>query len=257
MRRWLVVGLLGAACAAGVLLRQAIRSWPEFAVQDVRVTGTEVVGAAQVRALANIAAGTNIWDVDLEAVRARVRQHAWIADADVRRWLPNSVVVAVEEHRPIAVLPVGGTPWAVDGRGELFAPLPTEAARELTQITGMMAVAAEAPGGRTAYLLRRVAALHHLLHRHHSITEVHVDETRGVTVRARDLGDVPIHLGWGHWRRKCRRLEAVLALWRGREHRLDAVSLAFNDEVVVRVRPGTGTLGPGARAPERGAEDAV
>lgn len=202
------------------------------------MAGTEAVDAEEIRVLADIPVGTNIWDIDLDAVRARINRHAWIADADVRRWLPNSLVVAVEEHRPIAALRVGDTPWAVDEHGRLFAPLPADVAHELTQISGVELLEAQTLDARTMYLLRRVAALHHCLHRRHPLTEIQVHETKGLTVRTEDLGDLPIHVGWGHWRRKCRRLDAVLTLWRGREDHLHAVSLAFDDQVVVRVRSG-------------------
>ena len=68
------------------------------------------------RALADVPIGVNTWDVDLGAVRARVLEHPWIAEVEVRRWLPDGLILAVRERRAIAVLTLNGTPQAVDRR---------------------------------------------------------------------------------------------------------------------------------------------
>ncbi len=49
---------------------------------------------------------------------------------------------------------------------------------------------------------------------------------------------VPLILGWGNWQRKLRRLGRIMAMWKGREGRLAALDLGFDDLVVARRRKG-------------------
>ena len=46
-----------------------------------------------------------------------------------------------------------------------------------------------------------------------------------------------LHMGWGDWDDKLRRLDRVLQLWKGHEGRLVALDASFRDRVVVRLRP--------------------
>ena len=47
-----------------------------------------------------------------------------------------------------------------------------------------------------------------------------------------------IHMGWGDWEEKLRRLERVLTLWQGKEDRLAVLELSYRDQVVARIRKG-------------------
>jgi hypothetical protein len=47
---------------------------------------------------------------------------------------------------------------------------------------------------------------------------------------------VPILMGWGDWRVKLRRLEWVLAEWRGQERKLAALDLRFRGQVVAKLK---------------------
>jgi cell division protein FtsQ len=220
----------------GQLMRQAARSCPHFVLNNIEVVGTEASRASDIRDLTGVSVGTNTWDVDLEAVRERVLSHPWVASARVKRRLPHGLVVTVREHRAIAVTSLGEAVYAVDRRGGIFAPVDAEANMQLPLITGVPEPGLSDAAPRADTALRQTAALIRILRRHHNVAEVHIDREAGVTVREGTIPDVPIHFGWGDWKRKRRRLDAVLALWSGRESQLEAVNLTFEDQVVVRLR---------------------
>jgi hypothetical protein len=43
-------------------------------------------------------------------------------------------------------------------------------------------------------------------------------------------------MGWGEWDAKLKRLDRVLALWKGNEERLASLDASFNNQVVARLR---------------------
>jgi hypothetical protein len=218
-----------------------VRSHPHFVVRGVHVVGIETVPAAEVLDLLGVPTGVSIWDVDLAAARERVRGHAWVADAWVRRRLPGEIVVTVRERRAVAALVTRGAIHAVDHRGHLIAPLSADAAAGLTSITGIDATGC--PQGDDGAPVRRATSravnLIRALNRHHPVTEIRIDCAVGLSALTADLPGLPLHFGWGAWRRKRRRLDTVLDLWSGREAHLELIRLDFDDRVVVRLRKNT------------------
>jgi hypothetical protein len=47
---------------------------------------------------------------------------------------------------------------------------------------------------------------------------------------------VALKMGWGEWDAKLKRLDRVLALWKGNEERLASLDASFNNQVVARLR---------------------
>ncbi len=86
---------------------------------EVDVDGLTQVDATQVRHLANVAIGQPLVLVDLNAAKAGVERHPWIASAEVRRAFPDRVVITVQERRPVALLMMGGL-YLVDETGDVF-----------------------------------------------------------------------------------------------------------------------------------------
>jgi len=235
----LVIGAVAAVLAVGgQVVWRAVRSHPHFTLRNVDLVGAETLAATDIRDIAGLVAGVSTWDVHPEVVRERILRHPWVANVRVRRRLPDSLLVAVREHRAVATVGLAGASYAVDRRGRIFAPLSAEAAAGLPRIIGIEAAQLSGGDRRTVGTLRQACALIRILSRHHRVAEVHVDTALGMTARAADLLAVPIHFGWGDWKSKRRRLDTVLALWSGREGQLGAVSLAFGDQVIVRLRKG-------------------
>lgn len=106
-----IVVLLGVA--AGTV---ALRS-PLFEVRRVEVRGNGRLAPAEVRGLVEGARGRNLWLLPLDDLARSVTTHPWIARADVRRDLPSTLVVEIEERIPVAWVadPGGGAAVAADG----------------------------------------------------------------------------------------------------------------------------------------------
>jgi cell division protein FtsQ len=109
----------GAAVVLGLL---AWLRWgsPVLAVSAVRVDGAGTLTVAEVVDVAGIAEGTPLLRVDVDAAEARVARLPQVADVEVTRGWPRSVVVTVVERVPVAVVGESGTRALVDADGVLF-----------------------------------------------------------------------------------------------------------------------------------------
>jgi cell division septal protein FtsQ len=112
--------LLGITRAAPLLSR-AISGSPYFRLEGVDVIGVVNADRSEIAAAIGFEPGAPILDTDLAALRERIGSVDWVKDAEVRRKLPNRLVVSIVEHEPVGVAVVDGAFRFVDKDGELFS----------------------------------------------------------------------------------------------------------------------------------------
>ena len=78
-------------------------------LQNVRLTGASSQSSRDILRAAALEKGVPLLGVDLDAARRRIEQVGWVKDAHVMRLYPDSVVIAVDERKLLAV-------WQHDGR---------------------------------------------------------------------------------------------------------------------------------------------
>jgi cell division protein FtsQ len=132
--RWLIaIAVLGILVAVGWLVIHS----PLLDVDDVRVTGTQLVAPADVRRASGVRTGDALLFVDTAAAERRVEQLPWVDEASIERRLSGELVVKVTERRPAV--------WArkapdsvalVDGRGRVLADVP-EVPPDLPEVSGL------------------------------------------------------------------------------------------------------------------------
>lgn len=132
-RRLRVLAVVGSIAVIAVLVWVVAFS-SLLSVRDVQVVGltpeAEGPGSAQVIAAAGISPGTPMARVDAEGARAAIVELPWVASVEVRRAWPNSIVLAVLEREPVAVVATDdpfdpdGEPvrQGVDATGVVFDP---------------------------------------------------------------------------------------------------------------------------------------
>jgi cell division protein FtsQ len=115
----------------GVLLVLVVGflTWVVFAstwlgMRHLDVEGLHRVTEAEVAAAADVAPGTPLARVDLDAVQARVEAIPAVAAATVHRGWPHTIGVTVTERRPVAAVHSGDGWWLMDRTGALFEPTP-------------------------------------------------------------------------------------------------------------------------------------
>jgi cell division protein FtsQ len=105
-------------------------------VRSVAVTGTHLVGRAQVIEAADVPLGTPLLSVDAGAVARRVEAINDVASATVTDDWPDSLTIAVTERVPVmAVQMAGGGYDQVDGTGVIVSYTKSKSALPLLSTT--------------------------------------------------------------------------------------------------------------------------
>jgi cell division septal protein FtsQ len=95
----LVAVIMGAAWGT----RSAARKMAFFRVRAVEIRGVKYLQPAQVLSRLKVDTAMSLWD-DLEPLRGRVRHHPQVNDVTITRRMPGTLVVTVEENRPVALI---------------------------------------------------------------------------------------------------------------------------------------------------------
>lgn len=108
-----------------------------FGLSKVELQGvTEPHARRAVLAAAGVTRGDNILALDLNAMRDRVDAVVWADDVSVQRLLPETLVISVEERRPIAVWQFRGRVGLVDDKGRVITGAPATDFPQLPLVVG-------------------------------------------------------------------------------------------------------------------------
>lgn len=89
-------------------------------VQDVLVSGRAQAQADDVLAALDVARDSSMFAFSPQAARDRLVALEWIRDARVERRWPNTIVVHLDEHRPLALWQHKGRHVLIDRHGEVI-----------------------------------------------------------------------------------------------------------------------------------------
>ena len=94
-----------------------------FTIAGVDVKGVRSMGDEDIRAVATMFTGQNIFRVDLGDATRRVLADPWVRDVRIERRLPNRISIFVTERVPKAVLQASNGKYLIDGEGVVMAPV--------------------------------------------------------------------------------------------------------------------------------------
>lgn len=229
----LVIGVAAASLRANL--------WKnDLRVREITVEGNTIVGADEIRMLANISPGVPLYGVDLYAVRQRIEANSFIRSASVNRDVPERISITVEERIPVATIAAGEL-LHCDEEGVILPSVLSTNVFDLPVITGIRKPQAAEAGSRASNPDVRSALAILLMARRVSdesyrrISEVSVGGDGEFMLYTAESG-VPVLFGRGDDARKLVKLDAF---WREfMEHHgadeLAYVDLRFDDQVVVR-----------------------
>lgn len=204
------LSVLASTAAAGVAAWALLR--PDLMlVERVTFEGQHQATAAELRHLADLPNGTRIWEVDVDVVERAVERHPWVARASVTRSLDRTVHVAIEEHRPVALVHLGRLHYVAQD-GTVFLPA-NAADLDYPSITGITPELGAAHPDLPRLVVRDALALIDALDGRglipaDRVDEVHFSATRGFTVVS---GGSEVLFGLHDVSSQLDRLEALLA----------------------------------------------
>jgi cell division protein FtsQ len=127
-RRWLKPGLL----AAGVFFAILTPVWAPpllatmdfFHVRHVEIKGTRYLDPADVLRRMHVDTTASVWD-GTARMRGSIANHPLVREVRIERKLPGTLVVYIEEHAPVALVPSATGFLAYDARGVALPIDPT------------------------------------------------------------------------------------------------------------------------------------
>jgi cell division protein FtsQ len=93
---------------------QYLRTSPRFEVKKVLVLGWKRVTETQVLTQADVPDKSNVFSVDLEAIRARVEHMEWVRYAIVQRVFPDTIAIKIVEREPVGLARFRGKVYQFD-----------------------------------------------------------------------------------------------------------------------------------------------
>ena len=256
-----VVAVTLALVTAGYTTYRLVR-WGMAAkvltVQRIVVSGNVRMSNGEVTALLSDAIGSSMVTIDLEAWRERLLSAPWVAEAAIRRVLPGTLAVTIEERQPMGVGRLDDTLFLIDDSGTIIDEFgPNYAELDLPVIDGL----ASPRGGdtlvertRAALAGRLVAELQRRPELSQRISQIDVSDGRDAVVVLK--GDAA-HVRVGD-SRFAERLQSYLDLaptLREQVPDIDYVDLRFDERVYVKshdARRATGGARGGAVGREPG-----
>lgn len=121
-RRLLLRAVIAVAVVASIAaLWRGISSSRLFTVENVEVTGVDHLSEQDVIDAARLPADATLLRFGEQRVLGRLGSDPWVADADIERRFPSTLVIEISERVPVALVDTGMTFWFVDTSGRVIA----------------------------------------------------------------------------------------------------------------------------------------
>ncbi|WP_375397684.1 cell division protein FtsQ/DivIB [uncultured Sphingomonas sp.] len=126
---------LGIPGAVGIAVAEEVGR-AGFRVEQIQVTGARRLDPMTVYAVALDQKSRAMPLVDLNAVRTRLLQYGWVADAHVSRRLPDTLFINIVERTPVAIWQDKGQLSLIDRDGVFLEPVSAAAMPDLPLVIG-------------------------------------------------------------------------------------------------------------------------
>lgn len=145
LKRWLAhsrllsKGLLGLIVGAALVCGGYLL-WPQvlqatcFRMQTIQITGVNVLPREEVLYLLAIPEDVSMLQLDLPRMGARLMHHPAIKAVTLRRRLPDTLIVTIEEHLPYLVLHAGEQRMVIDREGVVLRHFVAEKDAQLPEL---------------------------------------------------------------------------------------------------------------------------
>jgi len=236
-----VAAILTVMSFVFILAHDFITQCDYFKTYNIVVRGAHRFSKQQILEQANINKGINILSVNLSLIRNRLLAHSWIAEAEVRRELPDIITIRIKEHEPFAILDLGRR-FLINVNGEVFKEWTASDPDVLPIVSGLQFSDLNVSGEQRSTSFNAVMEVLRLglepdsILPNGRIRKIRVDGQTGLTLYAFDRAGV-IKLGYHNYPDKYERLESVLFYLKKKEGFPDFNSIDLNhvDRIVVKL----------------------
>jgi cell division septal protein FtsQ len=230
-----VLGLAGYATHRVLL---GIVEMPVFRVQRIVIHGNRRLSNGEVLALLDGLRGQSLLSVDLGHWRDAVLSSPWVAEALLRRTLPSTVDVSVEERNPLGIGRLNGALYLIDDSGLVIDEYgPNYADLDLPIIDGLSTAPGDAsPDAARAALARKLLDALRVRNMAARVSQIDVSDARNAVVLL-DGDPTLIRLGDDHFVERLQSYVDLAPALRERVSGIDYVDMRFDERVYVRPAP--------------------
>ena len=228
------VGVLGLI---GYIFLSYLCTSPYFSVQQVIVNGEKGLTDMEVLNMARIDIGMNILTINLKEASKRIVQHPWIESAQIKRKLPQKILIRITERDPVALINLDRL-YLIDKQGVIFKEIGPEDTFNLPVLTGLESVDFAANESVSKRLIEKALTVMNEIDREKvlcidELSEINMDPLSGLTLYT--MKDATqIKLGFNDYNRKLDRLKKVIDDLQNRYKKADYIDLAYGEKVYVK-----------------------
>jgi cell division septal protein FtsQ len=244
--RWAVV--IALVAYAGFRATDLVLHASVLRVARIRVNGNVRLSSGEVQAIVDGLRGSNILTVNLSHYRARLLDSPWVADAALRRVLPSTVEIFVDERQPMGLCRLRSTLYLIDAHGVIIDEYGPEYAEfDLPIIDGLVRLPGsgeptidEHRAELAARVLDAVAVRHQLAGR---ISQIDVHDAHDAVVLL-EKDPALVHLGEDRFLERIQSYVDLAPTLHARVPAIDYVDMRFDDRVYVRPAGAAGHAKP-------------
>jgi cell division protein FtsQ len=235
LRLLIFVVVLGYAGYHGVTL---IAAAPSLQIGHIVVRGHERLSTGEVLALVDGLRGENLLAVSLDHWQQKLLSSPWVESATIRRVLPSTVEILIDERRPMGIGRIGTSLYLIDGKGVIVDEYgPAYADIDLPIIDGLAAPPQD--GGsivditRAEFAGRVIGALAARPEIARQLSQLDVSNLHDA-VAILDGDPVLLRLGESDFVARLQQYLDLAPALRERLHSIDYVDLRFDERLYVR-----------------------
>ena len=114
----------------------AVRFIPLFNITDIKVTGTTVLKAESIIEKSGIKKGENLFRARTGKARRLIKKTAYVENVKVKRILPSSIEIIIDEEKAVAYMPKGKEFVCINADGKVLS-VSKEAPKAVMHMPGM------------------------------------------------------------------------------------------------------------------------
>lgn len=238
---WSLVRALGVALLAVLVVYQvgsAVLSSDALTVTRITVQGNERMSRGEVLTLLQGLEGASLVTTDLERWRLKLLESPWVAEASLRRMFPGTLLVVIEERRPVGLGRLRGSLYLVDESGSVIDEFgPNYADFDLPIIDGLDAAGGLERGSVDEARARLVGRLMSDVQRWPGlgarVSQIDVTDVRNAVVMLKDDTTL-VRVGDERFAERIRSYLDLMPALRAKVAEIDYVDLRFDQRVYVR-----------------------
>ncbi|MFZ5570583.1 MAG: cell division protein FtsQ/DivIB [Thermodesulfobacteriota bacterium] len=224
-----------------VFTHDFLTQWDYLNARNIHVEGQRRLFRETILSQAQIGPSDNILAINLSMARARLLSHPWIAEADIRREFPATIVIRISEHRPLAVIDLGRE-LLMDEEGEIFKEKTEDDPVDLPVVTGLDYAELDPVGRSKSKGLKAVVDILRVIKTHYRgigrfpVDHIGIDRDLGLTLTME--GPVKsVFIGYEDYESKYRKIQEVIDLIRTTEQFSDIEAMDISNVNRVVIRP--------------------